>query len=510
MAHEKNEPATKVGVPLGEVSQTAYRGSDRIANARAWLPFAAVLAVMGAWAAQYFGHGALRYTPGPLANVHATWDDQCAVCHQSSAPLSGNNWAAALTGHTHAADDQCTTCHPGPSHHRHAKPHDVPGCATCHREHHGRQAALVRVADAFCRTCHRDLPNHRIKAGDGDAVHDVVTAFNVREHPDFWDDREKKDPGTVAFNHKRHLSRGLSLANDAAAFTLAQIPQAFRDQYRRPDQADAAAVQLDCMSCHTGDARDARINGQPLAGLPQNAVVPVRRDGAYMQPILYERHCQGCHPLTIKRTLKSGVLAGDVTVRHRMQPAELKEVLRGYYTELFLKGSLEVSPAILKIPLPGKDPAADAARRTAEAMIAQHVEEDTRILLSANTCQKCHPSLARDRERIPPADIPQVWFGRAKFDHAAHRAVACVECHGEAQESQVHTDVLLPAIGTCVKCHAPPSRRGDQVSGGARFDCVECHRYHNGDHPLQGTGAAARQPANRKKLDIERFLSPNP
>jgi hypothetical protein len=475
MAHDKNESATQAEVPLGEVSQAAYRGSDRIASARVWLPLAAVVAAAGLWAAQYWGQGMLRYTPGPLASVHATWDEQCVVCHQSAAPLSGNNWTAALTGHTHAADDQCKSCHPGPAHHGNQKPQDVPSCASCHREHNGRQAALVRVADAYCRTCHQDLPNHRIQTGEGGAVHDVVTAFNAREHPDFWDGREKKDPGTIAFNHKLHLSQG-----------------------------------LDCASCHSGDARDARVNPQTLAGLPQNAVLPARGDGAAMQPILYERHCQGCHPLTIKRTLTNGTLAGDITVRHRVQPAELQEVLRGYYTELFFKGSLGIGPGFLKRPLPGKDPASEDARKTAEALIAQHVRADTMILLSANTCQRCHPSLARERDRIPPADIPQVWFERAKFNHAAHRAVLCTACHGAAQESEAHTDVLLPTIDTCVKCHASPDRRGAAVSGGARFDCVECHRYHNGDHPLRGNGAAARQPGTSMRLDVEKFLSPLP
>ena len=35
--------------------------------------------------------------------------------------------------------------------------------------------------------------------------------------------------------------------------------------------------------------------------------------------------------------------------------------------------------------------------------------------------------------------------------------------------------------------------------------CTECHRYHNGDHPFQGVGAAARRGA--AELSLERFLS---
>jgi hypothetical protein len=272
------------------------------------------------------------------------------------------------------------------------------------------------------------------------------------------------------------------------------------------DQLDTAAVQLDCASCHRGDGRDPEPDGKMFTGLPQNAVLPARSDGAGMQPILFERHCQGCHPLTINRTVEEKPGSGVAAVRHRLQPKELKAVLRGYYTERFFVGGLKYSPAFLKMPLPGKNPLRDEEKRTAEDLIAKHVKADERILFGASTCQKCHASLSHDQGSIPAAAIPQVWFERAKFDHAAHRAVDCLQCHQGAKESQVNADVLLPAVGTCQQCHAPAQR----LSGGARFDCVECHRYHNGEHPLQGIGASARQPAISGKIGIAKFLAPEP
>jgi predicted CXXCH cytochrome family protein len=500
MAHEKSDT-----VELADVPPVAYRHDSRSARARLWLPIVAVLGIGLYWAAEYLARGDVRYTPGPLANVHASWDNDCAACHTGALPLGGNNWAAAATGWIQS-DDQCKTCHPGPAHHESKeRAAEVPRCATCHREHHGRQTPLTRMPDALCTSCHGDLSGHVATTTE---IKDVL-GFSGDRHPAF---RERKDPGTIEFNHQLHLSPGLSKApNPAKPFALIDITREYRERFRkRQDQPDTEAVQLDCASCHRGDGREPAADAKLLAGLPQNAVLPARSAGAYMQPILFERHCQGCHPLTIDPAVDGKRQAGFPAVRHRLQPKELKEVLRGYYTASFFDGGLKVNPAFLKIPLPGKNPLREEEKRTADDLIAKHVNADERLLFGASTCQKCHASLSRDTRDIPSAAIPQVWFEKAKFDHAAHRAVDCLQCHAGAAKSQVNKDVLLPDLGICQQCHAERQRRGDQVVGGARFDCVECHRYHNGEHPLQGIGASARQPAPGGKIGIAKFLSPGP
>ena len=94
---------------------------------------------------------------------------------------------------------------------------------------------------------------------------------------------------------------------------------------------------------------------------------------------------------------------------------------------------------------------------------------------------------AADRVR----NASSVWMGAT---------LACAECHDAAAGSETSADVLIPGQDTCLKCHAPPSSSG----GGARFDCAECHRYHNGDAPLQGPGAAAL--GVRDRLTVPQFL----
>jgi hypothetical protein len=66
-----------------------------------------------------------------------------------------------------------------------------------------------------------------------------------------------------------------------------------------------------------------------------------------------------------------------------------------------------------------------------------------------------------------------------KHDVKEHQALNCQQCHPAAQSRQTQ-DVLLPGIDNCRQCHAPGSP--------ARFDCIECHRY----HPQESPGGHAR------------------
>ena len=50
------------------------------------------------------------------------------------------------------------------------------------------------------------------------------------------------------------------------------------------------------------------------------------------------------------------------------------------------------------------------------------------------------------------------------------------------------------------------ARRKPRGRGGV--SCVECHRYHNGDHPAQGIGARAR--LGKAEMAVDQFLSGGP
>jgi predicted CXXCH cytochrome family protein len=86
-------------------------------------------------------------------------------------------------------------------------------------------------------------------------------------------------------------------------------------------------------------------------------------------------------------------------------------------------------------------------------------------------CEYCH-TVTRDGESadIVPPSIPARWLPHSRFDHGAHRPVACTECHAAGTSTETK-DLLMPKIETCRDCHQPKV--------GARSGCVECHRYHD-------------------------------
>jgi hypothetical protein len=123
--------------------------------------------------------------PGPLTNQHAVSAHQCSACHTETPGLLISADARALRAAEHGR--LCITCHDlGP----HAEaPHGVaiaellemtrvrrqataaspltltiarriqapetPVCATCHREHQGREFNLAHMPDAQCQSCHQ-------------------------------------------------------------------------------------------------------------------------------------------------------------------------------------------------------------------------------------------------------------------------------------------------------------------------------------------------------------------
>lgn len=494
--------------PLADVPETAHRRRDPITRGRWRLSWLVLLGLPIFWFVEYGLRGDNRYTPGLLATPHATWEASCQACHVDATPLGGKTWLAAIGAVArggHAADSQCQTCHSGPPHH--AKLKDEPGCASCHVEHLGRQADLKRVANDQCTHCHRDLGRH--VQPETQSAFDNVTSF-THDHPEFRLWRKKlSDPGNVAFNHRLHMTPGLRTdPASAVPFTLQQVTPAWRERYRRLDDKDTAPVRLACASCHRTDHDSVLKANEAQAGM---TLTELRGDGKAMLPIVFEKHCQGCHPLTVERKVADDPRSGLLAVRHRLQPAEMRDDLLAHYTRQFLQGTnLDLLKRPLR-PLPGKNPLSQEEKRTALDQIHDRVAQAENVLYGPGTCGQCHGPLDA-KKTIPPANLPTHWLPHAVFDHTAHRALDCRECHADASPtaldgsmnknaSEKKSDVLLPGIGTCQKCHAPISRTHDAHRGGARYDCVECHRYHGGDQPHQGRGAATRRPVEAKEAE---------
>lgn len=307
-----------------------------------------------------------------------------------------------------------------------AKSHALLGknCAACH-------VTSGKIADQTCRACH-DGPIHQEKQKFTPActechvehqgsfrladVHDEsctqchgTLATKVTSFDSGHPAfKIPPDPGTVKLNHEVHLKKDL----------------------RGPH----GPVRLTCADCH-------------------------RSAGDFMQPVDYQKSCADCHPLLFDRRF-------DEPAPHK-KPEVVLDYVTSRFTEYIARHPEEVhmadpaDPRIMRPPLP---PARDAAE-----WIARRVS-DTEQLLWRKSCKECHP-VPKPRE-IPDASIPVQWMKKSWFSHDAHQMLKCLECHPKAATSRETSDVLLPGIETCRKCH----RSGADA---AEARCFECHVYHD-------------------------------
>lgn len=125
-------------------------------------------------------------------------------------------------------------------------------------------------------------------------------------------------------------------------------------------------------------------------------------------------------------------------------------------------------------------------------MTAQSAEQ----VFGKAVCKTCH-SVTRTATRggtkweIEPVTIASRWLEKGKFDHVRHESMECADCH-DADKSKKATDVLLPKVATCQKCHA-----GENATSKVASTCVTCHAFHlPGKEPMK---PALMKSAKRKK-----------
>jgi hypothetical protein len=494
-----------------------YKRPDGLARWR-WILSGLAVLVAAAWGLglgwDFWSPGAIRQrtrqlaSHGPLTKAHATWENECDACHAPFRPIGNSNWAAPVLGDSRQSNEQCQSCHGAGIHHSRQDPLEL-ACAGCHHDHQGRDASLVQLADVHCTQCHSQLAAH-IQGGQPSGAVERITGFNSADgaHPEFRSTRGA-DPGRLAFDHARHLTRGMATAAFGPVQTLRMIREPDRARYEKYARGSEGVIELDCAACHQ------LVRDDPGSAAP---VPPPRGAPAYMLPVTYANHCRGCHPLDFDPA------APGLVMEHPLPLAEVDASLWHTYTAEFLKQD----PALLSQrlsprPLPGQpqEPRLIEAR----AAIQRKVEAAEKLLFGAKKCGECHryetasdpPQQVDALERWDPAaqvrvaatNVPIVWWRSAAFTHSAHRGVDCRVCHERAYPSSTHAshqskDVLLPAMKDCLACHAARGRS----SGGAAYNCTECHRYHNGDAALLGLSAAPSAPANL--LKVEEFLKGKP
>src|SRR5947209_6574635 len=93
-----------------------FKRSNYVERWKLWLTGRALVLAVGWWASGWVSsdQGRMRYSRGPVADVHATWETECTVCHTPFKPIdaSPKNWATTFLGQSTA--QRCETCHAAP------------------------------------------------------------------------------------------------------------------------------------------------------------------------------------------------------------------------------------------------------------------------------------------------------------------------------------------------------------------------------------------------------------
>jgi hypothetical protein len=372
------------------------------------------------------------FMPGQVSAKHASFVNECVRCHTPASAIK-----------TEVPDSTCAACHKSPMHfgeHSLAAPL---ACTACHIVHKGN-TIVASVTGKDCLRCHEDL---KVKNPTFD-IHRSITDFG-KTHPEFavmvedpetgkdirvrLDDADRvKDNAMVKLNHKLHLD---------------------------PELPGLQSGPLQCTSCH----------------------IAAERKGYLMPPVKFEKACVSCHALDFDSKFS------DKTVPHGRQPQELDLYLRILYTSLW--------PLSEDAQAGGK-----ASANKEKAWIAEQAEKAEEKLFGKKgtrkrgKCQLCHINDTSPRD--PGADdrfpvlaetaIPDRWFLNSNFNHAAHTMAKCIACHDAAPQSEATTDVLLPKVSTCRKCHDP--------GGTASSSCLECHLFHEIPKPKQAQNVPAAKP----------------
>ena len=444
------------------------------------------------------------YTSGPVSTAHTMFGARCENCHAAPAPTAAGG-APAAGFFVPVSDLTCSICHEGPTHHDTQR--FTPACASCHFEHKGR-ARLVDVTDRQCTQCHASLTT---KDGGAPAFAAKIARFSSG-HPEFAVTAPKggkparvrldekpgpSDGAQVCLDHQKHLKPGLFRADASwyrpGAKGIVETPKGLR---------------LGCTYCHRPDD-----------------------EGAYMAPISYAKHCADCHPLVFDNDRFPGatvphdrpeIVHAFLRTKYTESPeseSAVKPVVKEAAPE---KPDEEAGrprrrlgtrePVEEERPRRGRLGGRSEPGETPPPKAPKGFKEVEALLFfknreSSDTCLLCHtltvpgtskPSVScGDTNGKPPSEvagliepvraalkdargekppavaatrIPPRWLPHSRFDHRAHRPLACAECH-KAPESTRTADVLLPSITTCRECH--------RDAGGARTACVECHRYHD-------------------------------
>ena len=448
---------------------------------------------------------------GPLSSGHASFESECGECHGPQASPSDQKCGAC---HENVGDElgaYSFNAHyiyrSGDFGRATTQSGEVP-CHACHTEHEGREAAITRVPDSFCVSCHE------------------YGSFN-RDHPEFEFRREANpDAAFLEFPHTQHVAEVMK-------------ERGFRDVEKscllchRPDERGVSFEPLDfdrlCDRCHlkddvgtprlpVGDPADPEGRGVLTLAAIQNSQAPGTTWSFFFNPGEFRQvgrrvqkrplHHRDPWVLENLRRIRSqlfpdaglaGLLRSSADVGAADQLLLYREAiatLRGYAVGLRSSPDSAVQDELARVeelltwterrledpylPLDETKFALSGAFENPLLTDDERAELEELVDGLTEACRKCHQL---DGAAIRRVQSDQSTLIRAKFNHRTHiLQKRCWDCHreipileklGDAEPVPPELDNAaiqnLPSIEVCGECHTP-----QQVSN----RCVTCHDFH--------------------------------
>jgi predicted CXXCH cytochrome family protein len=480
------ELAQPLGAALDRLTGSARLGLQRLGASKrvyAWTGFLVIAAICLAVPIIVFSGGlmqpwhkntptpalpkliGLSWNAGVFSNAHRFFAADCATCHQGA--------------FSQVADKACLSCHATVGDHT---PHGVNlgtfgqklaslSCVDCHSEHRGLEGSIIREG-RLCLGCHRNL-------------NDSISPAEVRD---------------IGGWPKGHPQFRATLVADAALGTTVRT-----ELGTTPPPVDHPGIKFS-HKAHLDTLGNTVLGDRQVKGCADCHVPDLSGQG--FLPITYKNQCASCHELTFD---KVALPWPDAKVPHGDDTGVIAAVWN-YYAGLALQGEAS-SPTSATMPVerrgagtapppaPSPPPADTPAWVAAKSAAALRIVFDER-----RGCAYCHYAIggdgAWDTDKIladalppkasPPHVVAQVslrlrFLPQARFDHASHRGMTCDDCHA-AREAQTSSEVLIPGIDNCVKCHG-----SENASLRAQSTCLTCHVFHRQEFgPMRMTAGATQ------------------
>jgi hypothetical protein len=429
-------------------------------------------------------------SPGKLSNAHAKFEAECSNCHVSF--NKGAQTAKCLDCHDEIAADVRS------KRGFHGRSPNTGGadCKSCHAEHEGRGADIVKFdRKAFnhtftdfqlrgahqkveCAECHSEGKKFSTAATDCIGCHEADDPHLGRLGTDCASCHAASEWVAISFDHAttRFSLIGVHARQECAACHVNQAWKTLTSDCvscHAKDDVHKGGLGEDCASCHTAQGWkvsgfDHAKTGFPLVGRHGQIDCQACHKGSVTAAL--PNTCNGCHARDDVHKGGNGTKCADCHT-----PASWA-VVRFDHSKT-------------KFPLVGKHASTKcetchtkpiAAWKPPRGCLGCHNDDDKHKGLLGPACQNCHSETS---------------WARIRFDHARdadfalrgkHGAATCAACH------LVPVTAKSPPTG-CIGCHKTDDPHKGQLGDG----CGRCHgetswkasvRFDHGltDFPLLG------------------------